>query len=109
MEKIYNKLVRDNIPEIIHANGAEPVTRILDDVEYKQSLEDKLNEEYLEVLSSDGNERCEELADMIEVIRSLAALENSSLDEIIKIADEKKSRRGGFEKKIFLEKVVEKE
>ena len=107
MEKIYNKLVRDNIPEIILANGAEPVTRILDDADYRKSLEEKLNEEYREVLSSSGNERCEELADMIEVIRSLAGLENKTLDEIIAIADEKKESRGGFEKKIFLEKVVE--
>ena len=107
MEKIYNKLVRDNIPEIILANGAEPVTRILDDADYRKSLEEKLNEEYREVLSSSGNERCEELADMIEVIRSLAGLENKTLDEIIAIADEKKEARGGFEKKIFLEKVVE--
>ena len=109
MEKIYNKLVRDNIPEIIFANGHEPVTRILDDIDYKKSLEEKLNEEYREVLSSVGNERCEELADMIEQTRSLAALENKTMDEIIEIADRKKAARGGFEKKIFLEKVVEKE
>ena len=32
--KIYNKLVRDNIPEIMIKNGANPVTRILNDSEY---------------------------------------------------------------------------
>ena len=32
--KIYNKLVRDNIPEIMIKNGAKPVTRILSDDEY---------------------------------------------------------------------------
>ena len=47
-------------------------------------------------------------ADMIEVIRSLAKLENKSLEEIVEIADEKREKRGGFEEKIFLEKVVEK-
>ena len=31
MEKVYNKLVRDRIPEIIVGNGGEPFTRILDD------------------------------------------------------------------------------
>lgn len=34
MEKIYNKLVRDNIPEIIRGNGEEPICRVLSDTEY---------------------------------------------------------------------------
>ena len=38
----------------------------------------------------------------------LAKLENKSLEEIVEIADEKRKKRGGFEEKIFLEKVVEK-
>ena len=109
MERIYNKLVRDNIPEIITDNNETPVTRILTDEEYKKSLEEKLNEEYEEVLSSEGDERLEELADMIEVIRSLAGLENASLEDILNLADAKRTKRGGFDKKIFLEKVIEKE
>ena len=49
MEKVYNKLVRDNIPEIIKGNNdGEAVTRILNDDEYKKALEDKLYEEYQE-------------------------------------------------------------
>ena len=107
MERIYNKLVRDNIPEIIAANNETPVTRILNDEDYKTALEEKLKEECEEVLTSEGDERCEELADMIEVIRSLAVLENATLEEIIKLADAKKTKRGGFDKKIFLESVIE--
>ncbi len=109
MERTYNKLVRDNIPDIIIANNETPVTRILTDEEYKKSLEAKLNEEYEEVIESEGGERLEELADMIEVIRSLAGLENATLEEIERLADEKRAKRGGFEKKIFLEKVIAKE
>ena len=107
MEKTYNKLVRDKIPEIIIANNGTPVTRILDEAEYRRALEEKLNEEYEEVISSYGNDRCEELADMIEVIRTLSGLENKTLEDIIRIADEKKEKRGGFDKRIYLEKVVE--
>lgn len=106
--QVYNKLVRDKIPEIIKGNGEEPVTRILDDKEYKLELEKKLNEEYQEVLEAQGKDRVEELADMIEIIRHLAQLEGSSLDEVVKVADEKKIERGAFAKKIFLEKVNEK-
>ena len=109
MERIYNKLVRDNIPDIITAKGGTPITAILNEAEYKKALEDKLYEEYQEVLEASGDERCEELADVIEVIRALAKLENSSLEDIIKIADEKRAKRGGFDNRIFLEKVVEKQ
>ena len=35
MEKTYNKLVRDNIPNIIKSNGETPITRILTNEEYK--------------------------------------------------------------------------
>ena len=45
MERIYNKLVRDNIPNIIQLNGEMPVTRILEDDVYRMELEKKLNEE----------------------------------------------------------------
>ena len=36
--KIYNKLVRDKIEEIMISNGAKPITRILSDEEYKSLL-----------------------------------------------------------------------
>ena len=109
MERVYNKLVRDNIPNIIKNKGEEPVIRILDDDEYKIELEKKLYEEYQEVISASGSDRLEELADMLEVIRALAKLENNDLNDIIKIADEKNLKRGSFNDKIFLEKVIESE
>lgn len=106
MERIYNKLVRDNIPDIIKENGEMPVIRVLDDTSYKSELEKKLYEEYKEVIESKGIDRIEELADMIEVIKALASLENKTLDDVIKTADEKSQKRGAFDKKIFLEKVI---
>ena len=102
---MYNKLVRDNIPEIIKSNGEEPITRILSEEEYKKELEKKLNEEYQEVLNAGGDDRIEELADMLEVMVSLANLENKELNDIIDAAHVKKMKRGGFEKRIFLEEV----
>ena len=107
MEKVYNKLVRDKIPEIIVGNGGEPFTRILDEDEYKVDLETKLMEDYNEVLLATGEERVEELADMLEVISSLAKLEGKSLEEVLEVKNKKCDKRGGFEKRIFLEKVEE--
>ena len=104
--QVYNKLVRDKIPEIISNNGEIPITRVLDDVEYKSELENKLYEEYKEVIESSGQDRLEELADMLEIIRAMAKLEQSSLEEIIEIADVKDCKRGAFDKKMFLEKVI---
>lgn len=50
MERIYNKLVRDNIPNIIISKKEVPVTRVLNNEEYRKELEKKLYEEYNEVI-----------------------------------------------------------
>lgn len=101
----YNKLVRDKIPEIISANGEEPIVRVLNDIQYKEELEKKLYEEYREVMEAKGNDRIEELADMLEVIDALARLENRTLDDVILIAKHKRECRGAFNEKLFLEDV----
>ena len=99
--------MRDKIPEKIKLNNEEPITRVLSDLEYKLELEKKLYEEYTEVLNASGADRIEELADMLEVMISLAKLENKSLEDILKIRQEKKNKRGDFEEKIYLEKVAD--
>lgn len=107
MERIYNKLVRDNIPDIINGNGEIPITRILSQEEYKQELENKLYEEYQEVLNTtNSKDRIEELADMLEIMIALAKLEDKSLEDVLEVAQTKRLKRGGFEKRIYLEKVI---
>lgn len=109
MERVYNKLVRDKIPNIIEEKGETPVIKVLNENDYKKELEKKLYDEYKEVIEASGDERIEELADMLEVIRALASLENKNLNDIIDIADKKNKKRGAFDEKIFLEKVIESE
>ena len=108
MEQVYNKLVRDKIPEIIESNNEIPITRILNDKEYKEELEKKLYEEYQEVIGANGMDRIEELADMLEVMKALASLENKTLDDVVKVAREKEIKRGAFNKRIYLKKVLKK-
>lgn len=65
----------------------------------------KLLEESQEVINSqDTEDILEELADVLEVLKSIAELENKNLDDIMEIASQKRLKRGGFSKKIFLEK-----
>lgn len=105
MVQIFNKLVRDNIPNIIENNGEKAITRILSDEEYRVELYKKLLEESQEVINSqDTEDILEELADVLEVLKSIAELENRNLDDVIEIANQKRLKRGGFSKKIFLEK-----
>ena len=100
---MYKKLVRDRIPEIIKVNGETPITRILSDAEYKAELEKKLHEEYLEVLEAEGENRIEELADMLEVMEALASVENKTLEDVLSVKAKKQEKRGAFKDKIYLE------
>lgn len=109
MEQIYNKLVRDKIPDKIKSNREIPITRILSNEEFKIELDKKLLEECYEVINATGEELLEELGDLLEVMKHKAKLENATLDDIIKISEKKNEKRGSFEQKIFLEKVLEEE
>ena len=99
--KIYDKLVRDKIPEIMTKNGADPVTRVLNNEEYLKELNTKLLEEVNEYLT-DGN--VEELADIEEVLRAILDIKNVSYNEFEEIRKEKVMKRGAFKKRIFLER-----
>lgn len=98
--KIYNKLVRDKIIDIIEADGRIAKYRILDDNEYRQELNKKLQEEVKEYLE-DNN--VEELADIIEVIYGILNSMDVSIKEFEKIRINKQEKRGAFEKKVYLE------
>ena len=73
--KIYNKLVRDKIPEIIEANGEKCTIEILNDDDYLIYLNKKLLEEVNEYLESGD---VEELADLEEVLRAILAVKKVS-------------------------------
>ena len=105
MLKVYNKLVRDRIPEIIEADGKRCKTRILSDEEYLRYVDAKLDEELAEY-HKDGS--IEELADLLEVIRAAAAARGSSIEEVEAIRVRKAEKRGGFEERILLIEVEDK-
>ena len=100
--EMYNKLVRDNIPDIIRSNGENPVTRILSDEEYIVELNRKLLEEVNEYLNDNDTS---EIADILEVIRAILDFNNISYEDMENIRIKKANKRGSFKEKIFLEKV----
>ena len=105
MKKIYNKLVRDKIPEIITGNGDECHTRILDAVEYKNELLNKIVEEAEEVKATQGDtkELMKEIGDVLEIVAYLTKEFGLDKKEVENIRKKRKRSRGGFDKKIFLE------
>lgn len=105
-ETVYHKLVRDRIPQIIREQGQECETRILSQDEYLLMLDAKLQEEMQEYLEKHDPE---EMGDLLEVIRALALAHGSSMADVERIRAEKARMRGGFEKRILLEEVEERE
>lgn len=99
MAKVYNKLVRDHIPEICKSNNQTAKTRVLNHDEYEKALNEKLLEEVNEYLAS---EDVTELADILEVVDAIAVSKGSSFDDILKIKQKKAGNNGKFDKKLFL-------
>lgn len=97
--KIYNKLVRDRIPEIIRSQGEIPTIRILDEAEYSEHLERKLDEEVAEFHKE---RNLEELADILEVIFALSADLGYSGEALQDVYQRKHAERGGFEDRLLL-------
>lgn len=108
MKTYHNKLVRDNIPDIIKQTHQHPITDILNDEDYLYHLKLKLIEEATEVLNtSTKDESAIEIADVLEVIEALMNHLDLSLDDVIKHKDDKANKNGKFNKRIFLKYVEE--
>lgn len=109
-ERIFNKLVRDNIIDKITNNGEIASYRVLDDIEYKKELLNKLKEECNEVIDAftygQSWDMVMELADVIEVINYLVKSINVNMQEVYDVAMIKKDKNGGFDKKYYLEKTI---
>ncbi|MEG0835566.1 MAG: nucleoside triphosphate pyrophosphohydrolase [Lachnospiraceae bacterium] len=104
--KKYDKLIRDNIPEIIEADGKTCICEILLDEEYIARLNEKLLEEVHEYLESGT---VEELADIGEVMHAILEYKKISLEEFQCIRMEKLKQNGGFKKRLLLKEVHGKE
>ena len=96
---LYNKLVRDKIPEIIAQQGESANIRILSDKAYTAALEQKLDEETAEFHKE---KNLEELADILEVVYALADDLGCTKEDLLQEYNQKHEKRGGFQSRIFL-------
>lgn len=94
------KLVRDRIPEIIRANGAEPVSYRADSAEYRRRLREKLVEELDEFLTAGDEDAFEELADVLEVVYAIVADLGTDEAQLDSIREAKATKRGRFAERI---------
>ena len=102
----YHKLVRDQVPAIIAADGHQAVTRVLDQAGYEAALRAKLLEEAHEAQAApDVGKLASELADVLEVLQALAAAHHMIWEDIVSEGSRKRGERGGFDQRIFLEYV----
>ena len=100
MKYVYNKLVRDKIPEEINKmKGRKANYKILNDDEYLQELNKKLFEEAHEFIEEYS---VEELADLMEVLSAIMKLRDISLEDVEKARETKNNEKGKFEDKVYL-------
>ena len=99
--KVYDKLIRDRIPEIIEASGSKCEVEVVSDKVALEYLYKKLGEEVEELLI---DKNLDEIADVMEVIFAIGKKYGYSEDEDLGRRSEKKDSRGGFEDNLILKK-----
>lgn len=80
------------------------MTEILPDEQYLEMLDAKLSEELAEYQESKS---LEELADLLEVIQAVVNARGWTWEQLEQVRANKSTKRGGFEKRILLKKVIE--
>ena len=107
----YDKLIRDNIPDIIEKSGKSAVVETLDLENYAKKLSEKLQEEVGEFLVEFDNENDEEavkeLADIVEVVYAILDMIGVDKDAFEKIRQAKVLKNGAFNKRLLLKEVIE--
>lgn len=97
-----DKLIRDNLPQIMRASGIQVFERVMEKDEYLKRLKDKLLEEAKEVIASGSEkETREELADLLEVMLALAKVYGMEFTDIQQAAEQKRADKGGFGNRIY--------
>jgi predicted house-cleaning noncanonical NTP pyrophosphatase (MazG superfamily) len=99
----YNKLVWDNVPDIIRSKGKDCEVRELTDDEFEIELLKKVEEEASALPETTSRqELIDELADVITVIEYIKDRKNITELELADALERHVHKRGRFEKKLYL-------
>lgn len=103
----FNKLVRDNIPNVISTHGEEVEVVELAGTALIESLKRKIVEEAFEILDARNTEELsEEIADLYEVIDKLTYELGIDKKRITSLQKTKAGKKGGFSKGLLLRKTT---
>ncbi len=100
----YNKLIRDNVPDIIHAKHEKcEVRRITDMQEFQQELFKKIKEEATS-LSMTGTKEdfLEEYSDLMVVLETIIQQLDITHEEVMAVRSENLLRKGRYKYQNFL-------
>jgi len=98
----YDKLVRDDIPAVIEADGEQPVTHTVGGEACAERLFEKLDEEVTELCEEPSTA---ELADVHEVLDAIQTALGVDDEELQRVREEKAAARGRFDEGVVLERV----
>lgn len=96
------KLIRDKVPELAAKEGDILTTEVLTPEAFQQALKEKLVEESLEVQHASQEDLLEELADCAELIHTIAAENQITLESLEEERLRKHDIAGGFTQKLLL-------
>lgn len=102
----YEKLVRDNIPEIIKDEGWLVKEKSLSTTCYRLELKRKMQEEADELAEARTKEEiATELSDILELARCLADAHDLSWSEVVLVKKAKKKKSGSFKQQRYIEHI----
>lgn len=104
MDKIYyNKLCRDNVPDIIAAKGFACEVREVDHAEYRREIVRKVHEEAIGVSNHQTREELmKELADLVITLDALSKEYDISNEELDAAVGESLKEKGGYNKRLYI-------
>lgn len=103
MKKYFHqKLIRDKIPKFIEASGDDYETRVMKKREFEKELKRKIVEESSELIKAKKANLLNEMADVLELLKSIASFYKIDFSQIDEKQVKKRKERGGFKKRLYL-------
>lgn len=104
---VYDKIVRDGIPEYLESVEVDADVEVTEDNERViQALLAKIHEETDEYESASKDKKSGELADIAELLFAIAKREGIDWSEVEAIRLDKLAKRGGYDRGIFLKRAT---